>query len=267
MNGLETGNESSSWRVCSSIVRWGSRTDERCWSHLSSLPQNWAWVSWHSLGDSTTSVPMDPTHLKSCHCCLQPSLGTVHYILFLTSGQSLEQQCSRSVTWALLAGKPRAIFFLGGIFLVTQVQTPGTRFRVMEVCQPSQSEILLKLCRGWGCWYRFYIRLVYPNYFHLFSCVLFSCVCVCMGDREGKNWKTLPGTFGYHCREGPVSDLIFRGRWHSTVNPCRNFKKQIVDDRVWFMRPGSPTSQVTLQYEEVCASALLRSFKYRDISR
>lgn len=155
----------------------------------------------------------------------------------------------------------------GRIFLIIQVQTPGARFRVMGVCQPSQSEMLLKLCRGWGCWYRLYIRLVYLSCFNLFSCVLFSCARVCMRERRDKKGKTLPGTFGYHCREGPVSDLIFTGRWLSTVNPCRNFKKQAVDGRLWFMRPDSPTSQVTLQYEEVCTSALLRSFKYRDISR
>lgn len=73
----------------------------------------------------------------------------------------------------------------GRIFLITQVQTPGARFRVMGVCQPSQSEMLLKLCRGWGCWYRFYIRLVYLSCFNLFSCVLFSCARVCMREREG----------------------------------------------------------------------------------
>lgn len=53
-------------------------------------------------------------------------------------------------------------------------------------------------------------------------------------EREkGKKIKTFPGTFGYSCREGPVSDFTFRGRWHSTVNPSSNFKKQIVDDRFW----------------------------------
>lgn len=49
--------------------------------------------------------------------------------------------------------------------------------------------------------------------------------------REKKTPTILPGTFRYSCREGPVSDLIFRGRYNSTINPFSNFKKQIVNDK------------------------------------
>lgn len=102
VNGLEAGNESSSWRVCCSIVAWGSRADEKCLTQLGS-PAPELGVGFtpqppqHSPGDSTTSVPVVPTHLRSCHCCLWPSPGTVHHTLFLTPGKSLEQLCCRSV--------------------------------------------------------------------------------------------------------------------------------------------------------------------------
>lgn len=175
-------------------------------------------------------------------------------------GTAVLQVC---VTCVLLVGKTRAIVSLGGIFLVTQVQTPGTRFRVVGVCQPSQSEMLLKLCRGWGCQYRFYIKLGYHNYCHLFSGVLFSCVCVCMRERRKEKEEHLATA------AEKVQSLILSSERDGTLQltHAQNFKKQIVDDRVCFMRPDSPTSQVALQYEEVCTSVLLRSFKYRDISR
>lgn len=149
--------------------------------------------------------------------------------------------CAQLVICAQLVGKTRAILSLGDILLVTKKKYQDKVWSDGNLSAKSVQDTFKALQRP-----MFFIMILWEIVLlQLFPLVFSRLVklCVCMRERRKKVKKSV--IFNYSCREGPVLVLVFKGRYNSMVNLCSSFRMKIVDERFWFMRPGSPALQIT----------------------